>query len=182
VSSFRFYARSEILSTQQKYDRIIPLQGDVTSRESLLSLAETVKARHGHIDLLINNAGIARNLFSHPLPSPSSLTDKSSSPTSIKAFQSALWNAGSPDDFADTFATNVTAVYYTTVAFLDLLHQGNIRQQLQEQVGTNSDHLVLRRISSGRQSALAIVYCCQVRLHTPWQIACKLIGAMGYQE
>jgi NAD(P)-dependent dehydrogenase (short-subunit alcohol dehydrogenase family) len=32
-------------------------------------------------------------------------------------------------DFADTFATNVTSVYYTTVAFLDLLHQGNIRKQ-----------------------------------------------------
>jgi NAD(P)-dependent dehydrogenase (short-subunit alcohol dehydrogenase family) len=32
-------------------------------------------------------------------------------------------------DFAETFATNVTSVYYTTVAFLDLLHQGNVRKQ-----------------------------------------------------
>jgi NAD(P)-dependent dehydrogenase (short-subunit alcohol dehydrogenase family) len=47
---------------------------------------------------------------------------------SIKAFQAALWDTGSPEDFAETFATNVTAVYYTTIAFLDLLHQGNIRQ------------------------------------------------------
>ena len=31
-----------------------------------------------------------------------------------------------------TFATNVTAVYYTTVAFLDLLHQGNVRKQPNE--------------------------------------------------
>jgi NAD(P)-dependent dehydrogenase (short-subunit alcohol dehydrogenase family) len=48
---------------------------------------------------------------------------------SIKAFQAALWDTGSPEEFAETFATNVTAVYYTTIAFLDLLHQGNIRQQ-----------------------------------------------------
>jgi NAD(P)-dependent dehydrogenase (short-subunit alcohol dehydrogenase family) len=48
---------------------------------------------------------------------------------SIKAFQSALWDTGSPEDFAETFATNVTAVYYTTIAFLDLLYQGNVRQQ-----------------------------------------------------
>lgn len=91
--------------------------------------------------MLINNAGIARNLFPHPLPSPSSITQSIDLPSppssplpgpsnpSIKSFQSALWNSGSPDDFAETFATNVTAVYYTTVAFLDLLHQGNIRRQ-----------------------------------------------------
>lgn len=100
-----------------------------------------MRARHGYINLLINNAGIARNLYSHPLPSPtqqhpiaaplSPPASPSSNPIApnIKAFQSALWDTGSPEDFAETFATNVTAVYYTTVAFLDLLHRGNVRQQ-----------------------------------------------------
>ncbi|KAK0487158.1 hypothetical protein IW261DRAFT_1328613, partial [Armillaria novae-zelandiae] len=91
----------------QRFGNLIPLAGDVTDRESLISMVEVVKARHGYVDLLVNNAGIAKNLYSHPLPSPS----------------------GSPDDFAAVFATNTTAVYYTTVAFLDLLHQGNLRQQ-----------------------------------------------------
>ena len=119
---------------------MIPLAGDITDRESLLSIVEAVKAGHGYVDLLVNNAGIARNLYAHPLPSPddSPSTGPPSPPDSpsvgastpsIKAFQNALWETGSPEDFADTFATNVTAVYYTTVAFLDLLHQGNIRQQ-----------------------------------------------------
>ncbi|TFK40454.1 hypothetical protein BDQ12DRAFT_679439 [Crucibulum laeve] len=124
-----------------KYDKIITLEGDISNRDSLLVIAEVVKARHGYIDLLINNAGIARNLYAHPLPSPTDSSDLAQPPSppaspsphpsipSIKAFQSALWDTGSPDDFAETFATNVTAVYYTTVAFLDLLHQGNVRRQ-----------------------------------------------------
>ena len=125
----------------QKFDRLIPLQGDITDPEKLLSIAELVRARHGYVDMLINNAGIARNLFPHPLPSPSDAIDATHLPSppsspitgpsapSIKTFQNTLWNTGSPNDFAETFATNVTAVYYTTVAFLDLLHQGNIRRQ-----------------------------------------------------
>lgn len=100
-----------------------------------------MKARHGYCNLLVNNAGIARNLYSHPLPAPDDSHEIHSPPSpppspscepsqpSIKAFQSALWDCGSPDDFAETFSTNVTAPYYTTIAFLDLLHQGNLRQQ-----------------------------------------------------
>ena len=106
-----------------------------------MTVVETVKARHGYIDLLINNAGIARNLLPHPLPSPFHDSQivrppsppasplRTSSTPSIKAFQNVLWDTGSPEDFAESFATNVTAVYYTTVAFLDLLHQGNIRRR-----------------------------------------------------
>ncbi|KAJ7681525.1 hypothetical protein B0H17DRAFT_942899 [Mycena rosella] len=87
-----------------KHDKIIPLEGDVTNRDSLLALVETIKNRHGYIDLLVNNAG--------------------------KIFHFAsLWDTGSPEGFAESFATNVTSVYYTTVAFLDLLHQGNVRKQ-----------------------------------------------------
>jgi len=138
--------RLDVLETAaqeiNKHGKIIPLEGDVTDRDSLLSLVDAVKNRHGYIDLLVNNAGIARNLYDHPLPSPgdsSPISDPNSPPDSprstpsapsIKSFQAALWdNHGSPEDFADTFATNVTSVYYTTVAFLDLLHQGNIRKQ-----------------------------------------------------
>ncbi|KAJ7037722.1 hypothetical protein C8F04DRAFT_952371 [Mycena alexandri] len=117
-------------------NKIIPLEGDVTDRDSLLSLVDEVKNRHGYIDLLINNAGIARDFYDHPLPSPADSSPGSSPPNSpapsvpcIKSFQASLWDSGSPDGFAETFATNVTSVYYTTVAFLELLHQGNVRKQ-----------------------------------------------------
>nr|GAT54345.1 2OG-Fe oxygenase [Mycena chlorophos] len=120
-----------------KHGKVIALEGDVTNQDSLLSIVESVKKGHGYIDLLVNNAGIVRNLYDHPLPSPGDSSPESEPSTpgspppapSIKAFQASLWNSGSPDGFAETFLTNVTSVYYTTVAFLDLLHQGNLRKQ-----------------------------------------------------
>lgn len=114
----------------QKHGKIIPLQGDVTSRDSLLSMAQTIKSRHGYIDLLVNNAGISRNLLPPQLPSPLDDTDypREEMIPSIKSFQDILWNTGEPVGFAETFETNVTAVYFTTVAFLELLHFGNLRR------------------------------------------------------
>ncbi|KAH6912999.1 hypothetical protein BKA70DRAFT_1145144 [Coprinopsis sp. MPI-PUGE-AT-0042] len=118
-----------------RFGKIIPIEGDITNRDHLLSIVEKVKTQHGYVDVLVNNAGIARNLYAHPLPSPTdpSSTGQPSSGSepavpSIKAFQNALWETGKPEDFAEVFATNTTAPYYTTVAFLDLLHQGNIRR------------------------------------------------------
>jgi NAD(P)-dependent dehydrogenase (short-subunit alcohol dehydrogenase family) len=157
-----------IYSFEQKFDKIVPIEGDISNRESLLNIVDVVKARHGYIDLLINNAGIARNLLPHPLPapfderqvvrppsppaSPLALLGAPSSP-SIKAFQNALWDSGSPEDFAETFATNVTAVYYTTVAFLDLLHQGNIRRRCRD---LPSDHDSLSRPPHHTSQVLSI--------------------------
>ncbi|KAF5360417.1 hypothetical protein D9756_004970 [Leucocoprinus leucothites] len=126
-----------------RFGKIIPLEGDITSKESLLSIVEIVKAQHGFIDLLVNNAAIARNLFKHPLPTPAtSLSEDPPSPPhspspdcsetatpSIRAFQNALWETGSMEDWEESFRTNTTAVYYTTVAFLELLHHGNVRRQ-----------------------------------------------------
>lgn len=109
-----------------KFGKLIPLQGDITCRQSLTKLVEIVRTRHGYIDLLVNNAGIARNLLPSQLPSP--LDGPADASPSIKAFQSVLWDTGSPQGFAETFDTNVTAVYFTTVAFLELLHLGNLRR------------------------------------------------------
>ncbi|EGN98169.1 hypothetical protein SERLA73DRAFT_56541 [Serpula lacrymans var. lacrymans S7.3] len=116
-----------------KYGNILPLQGDITSRDSLLSMVETLRTNHGYIDLLVNNAGISRNILPRRFPSPSDPSahpkDSTHAP-SIKAFQSMLWDTADPLGFSETFQTNVSAVYLATVAFLELLHLGNLRRGL----------------------------------------------------
>ncbi|KAG1761432.1 hypothetical protein EDD22DRAFT_17750 [Suillus occidentalis] len=48
--------RLEVIEKAAKENNIIPLQGDITCRQSLTKLVETIKAHHGYIDLLVNNA------------------------------------------------------------------------------------------------------------------------------
>ncbi|KAH8835973.1 hypothetical protein DL96DRAFT_1576248 [Flagelloscypha sp. PMI_526] len=160
ITGRRFDVLQSAAKENSRFQNLIPVQCDVTSRDSLTSLVEVVKSRHGYVDLLICNAGVARNLYAHPLPGPASTSSHNSpngpmSPPhtpsvtpvaqkshipSIVSFQSALWDTGTEDDFALVFQTNVTAVYYTTVAFLDLLHRGNIRRH--EASNSKLDNLV----------------------------------------
>ncbi|OBZ71609.1 Rhamnolipids biosynthesis 3-oxoacyl-[acyl-carrier-protein] reductase [Grifola frondosa] len=100
---------------------LFALQGDVTNRESLQRIAEIIKRKHGFINLLVNNAGVANNILPK-LPGPGE--------ADIKTYQNILWNAGTPKEFSDAFDVNVTAVYYCTVCFLELLHAGNKRGNL----------------------------------------------------
>jgi len=100
-----------------KYGKIIPLQGDVTSKESLLFVVDTIKNSDGYINVLINNSGVMYNNAGAPR----------SASEDISSLQSRLWNAGTPQDFVRTFDVNVAGVYYTSVAFLGLLDAGNKR-------------------------------------------------------
>ncbi|KAI0298070.1 hypothetical protein B0F90DRAFT_1633059 [Multifurca ochricompacta] len=88
---------------RSRYGRMIPLQGDVTSRESLQAVVKAVHTRSGYVNVLVNNAGIARGM----LP-----------PT--------LNQTASPQDFREVYEANVVGTYYATVAFLELLHLGNL--------------------------------------------------------
>ncbi|PAV18865.1 NAD P-binding protein [Pyrrhoderma noxium] len=101
-----------------KHGNLIPLQCDVTSRDNLLSVVETIKKQHGYINVLINNSGVMYNG-----------AKASEAGDDIKAFQDKLWDAGTPEEFTKTFEVNVTSVYYTSVAFLELLDEGNKRRQ-----------------------------------------------------
>ncbi|EJD03097.1 NAD-binding protein [Fomitiporia mediterranea MF3/22] len=99
-----------------KYDKIIPLQCDVTSRENLLSAAETIKQQQGYINALVVNSGV---MYNH--------IKKASPDEDIKAVQEKLWTSGTPEEFIKTYEVNVSAAYYTSVAFLELLDAGNKR-------------------------------------------------------
>jgi len=98
---------------------IEPLVGDVTSKDSLLEITETVKRKTGYINLLICNSG--------QLGPPSSSGDdmpKESSAASLSQI-SNFFLSQPTQHWNDTFALNCTAVFYTAMAFLPLLGAGN---------------------------------------------------------
>ncbi|MCJ1312804.1 hypothetical protein MMC25_006480 [Agyrium rufum] len=93
--------------------QIIPIGPcDITSKEDLEKLVADLCSKEKHLNLLICNAGV-----SGPKAEP-----KSSSATELKE---TLWNGESPSDWSNVFNTNVSGVYFTTVAFLPLLQAGS---------------------------------------------------------
>ncbi|CAJ2512365.1 Uu.00g053800.m01.CDS01 [Anthostomella pinea] len=92
--------------------QIIPIGPcDVTSKHDLERLVADLSKKEKYINLLICNAGI-----SGPKAEP-----EHEEADDLKA---KLWNNEDSQDWADNFNTNVTSVYFTTVAFLPLLQAG----------------------------------------------------------
>lgn len=102
-------------------NNIIPLVGDVTSKETLSSLVSTIKAEVGYINVLVANSGILGPQKSIPLTAESSIAD----------FQKAYGEA-SFEDYASTFELNTVAVWFTVVAFLELLDEGNKKGNVEQ--------------------------------------------------
>ncbi|RQM08267.1 hypothetical protein DH86_00001462 [Scytalidium sp. 3C] len=93
---------------------IIPLPGDVTSKEDIEKIVETIKQETGYINVLVANSGVLG-----PQSKPS-IKEASSIEEVQKAF-----NAADFEEFNDTFRVNTVAVWYNIVAFLGLLDAGN---------------------------------------------------------
>lgn len=99
---------------------VVPLTCDVTSQSDLTALVGQVEKDIGYLNLLICNSGIA----GPQVPAP-----PAGETTSVKEW-AAKHLAVPMDEYARTFSVNVTAVWYTAMAFLDLLDQGNKKQNL----------------------------------------------------
>ncbi|KAK5125335.1 hypothetical protein LTR85_000444 [Meristemomyces frigidus] len=95
------------------HDNIIPVQGDVTSKDSLAKIAEKVKAEAGYLNLLVANSGTIGPLME-------SLPDK----PSLAQLSETFWS-WSDESFNSVFALNNTAAFFTAAAFLELLDAGN---------------------------------------------------------
>ena len=88
---------------------IIPIgPTDVTKKEDLEALVKDLQTKEKYINLLICNAGI-------PGPKAEPEHDDASD------LKKKLWDNESVEDWNSTYSTDVTAVYFTTVAFLPLL-------------------------------------------------------------
>ncbi|KAI1177435.1 hypothetical protein F4777DRAFT_205098 [Nemania sp. FL0916] len=89
--------------------QIIPIGPcDVTKKDDLSKLVETIGEKEKSINLLVCNAGT-----SGPKAEPED--------TDAEDLRARLWENESVADWQSTYETNVTAVYFTTVAFLPLL-------------------------------------------------------------
>lgn len=101
---------------------IVPLTGDVTSKDSLAALAEHVRADAGYVDVLIANAGaLGPTVSGFDAPA-------NGGNGTLAEFQAFAWEQ-SADEFTATYALNCTAAYFTAIAFLTLLDAGNARRR-----------------------------------------------------
>ncbi|KAL2073719.1 hypothetical protein VTL71DRAFT_11045 [Oculimacula yallundae] len=88
---------------------IIPIGPcDVTSKSDLENLVKQIEKKEKYINVLVCNAGI-----SGPKAEPKS--------EDAKELKNTLFRGESFQEWSETFNTNVSGVYFTTVAFLPLL-------------------------------------------------------------
>lgn len=99
--------------TPTRGGQIIPCRPtDVTKKDDLTKLVEEIESKEKHINLLIAAAGIA---------GPKAEPDESKA----EDLKAKLWDNESFEEWNETMNTDVTAVYFTTVAFLPLLQKGS---------------------------------------------------------
>ncbi|KAK9368325.1 hypothetical protein V1509DRAFT_623759 [Lipomyces kononenkoae] len=98
-----------------KKGNMIPIQGDVTSKEDLIRATTIIKEKSGHVDLLVVNSGVMSQILNDFTPEIKN---------DVKSL-SEFWMNKSQEDWGRTFNVNVTSVFFTTVAFLELLDLGN---------------------------------------------------------
>ncbi|TKA62543.1 hypothetical protein B0A49_09904 [Cryomyces minteri] len=120
----------EEAANQAKHGNIVPIQGDVSEV--------------GCINLLIANSGISGPQISS-VPKDASLSD----------FKKHAWNTPM-EEFTNTYAVNSTGVWYTVLAFLELLDAGNKKGNMGE---VKSQVIATSSIGGyNRMSAAGIAY------------------------
>jgi len=89
--------------------KIIPIGPcDVTKKKDLEDLVDQISKKEKYINVLVTNAGVAGPKAEPDLPNAAELSKK-------------LWESETFEAWSSTFNTNVSAVYFTTIAFLPLL-------------------------------------------------------------
>jgi NAD(P)-dependent dehydrogenase (short-subunit alcohol dehydrogenase family) len=131
---------------------VVPLYCDVSSRISLESVVTVIENDAGCLNLLCCNAGISGPKTSQP--------NENTNLAEWREQQLAV----DPDDFTNTFKVNTTAVWYTTMAFLNLLDAGNKKGNVEQksQVVITSSIAAFNKVAPGGwaygQSKCAVVH------------------------
>ncbi|KAK4054723.1 hypothetical protein OIV83_000647 [Microbotryomycetes sp. JL201] len=92
---------------------LIPLQGDVSSKDSVAKLVEDYKKLESKLDILVNSAGVLHvdPIKSHP-----------DDGKRLDNLMQALWSSEEAG-WKNSLDVNVTALYFMSVGFAPLLHE-----------------------------------------------------------
>ncbi|KZM20806.1 oxidoreductase [Ascochyta rabiei] len=151
---------------------IIALAGDVTKRDDLERLAQNIKKETGYVNLVVANAGIT---------GPS--LQKLKSGHTLGEYVRHAW-ATPMEEFNSVYALNCTATYYTVLAFLELLDEGNRRKKYPraQVIATASCASFLRNPMAGyaycsSKAGLVSMMKCLSTFCVPWGIRFNVIAA-----
>lgn len=104
----------------QKNHTLIPVVCNTSSKTSLLAAVETIQKKTPFVNLLIANSGAL-----------GTVTSMESRPAErmIIEVQKELWAATAFEDAESTLAVNLARSYFTFIAFMTLLGDGNIHPE-----------------------------------------------------
>ncbi|KAG8170111.1 hypothetical protein KVR01_000856 [Diaporthe batatas] len=118
IAGRRLEVLESAAKTINKPDVVVPLTCDVTSQDSLMALVSEVEKRSGYLNLLVCNSGVGGPQITY-----------NPGETTLQEFRETAL-AIPMDEYEQTFRVNVTAVWYTAMAFLELLDKGNKKGNL----------------------------------------------------
>ncbi|SPO27987.1 related to NAD(P)H-dependent oxidoreductase [Ustilago trichophora] len=98
--------------------KLIAVQGDVSSKEDLASIASFIKSQSGLLHILVNNAGIEGPCTKFPVESISSLTAEELSSAHLSSENFESWDT--------LFRINTASIFFSTMTFLPLLHASHV--------------------------------------------------------
>ncbi|OJJ38301.1 hypothetical protein ASPWEDRAFT_734540 [Aspergillus wentii DTO 134E9] len=93
---------------------VISIQGDVGSKDGCARLVGVIGEREGHIDVLVNNAGL-----------PGKIDYPGWNPDDADAVEKGLWESVDDDSFTSTNNVNISGIYFTTAGFVPLLRKSS---------------------------------------------------------
>lgn len=112
---------------------LVPLQLDVTSKDSLLAAAKHVAEQDGRLHVLVNNAGVegpVTHFTAQDFEGGASQTEKA------ELISQRFMKSESFEDWDYVFRANVHALQFASMAFLPLLAKGNESPPTNYQPGT----------------------------------------------
>lgn len=120
------------------HGNIIPVQGDATAKEDLKRIAERIRNEVGYVNFIFANAGAVG-------PGPRYQAPSERGPMDIKKYQAEALEIAM-EEWDACLRLNVTGVWFTIVACLDLLAEGNNRGPYSDQ-GIKSQVLINSSVS-----------------------------------